>query len=163
MTRYTGPYSLLAFGLGSTAPVYGPEAPPPALGDGSLPDAVVNLTPHPLVYQPHETADVLTIPSHGVARITEEATSGAPLCGWVPDCTGGFSVRDTAFGRIDALPGPCTLADGQRRVFFVVSLVTALALKASGSARRDVLFPAEQVRAPGGAVTSAFRTFGRVA
>jgi hypothetical protein len=170
-TTYTGPYSLLAFGLvpnGETAPTFrgwsGQEPPP--IGDGNMPDAVVNLTPHPLVYQPeingHAQTDSITIPSHGVARIEEISEPGSPLCGWVPDCTGAFPVKDVNFGRIVGLPEPSTLAHGERRVYFVVSLVTALALRASGSTRTDVLYPADQVRAPGGSVTSAFRTFGRV-
>lgn len=168
-TTYTGNYSLLAFGLvpnGETAPTYNALTDtPPSLGDGNLPDAIVNLTPHPLVYAPfeHENADTITFPSHGMARIAETGSRGHPLCAWVPDCTGPAESRDIAFGQIDGLPAPCALADGHRRVYFVVSLVTALALKASGSKRSDVLFPADQVRGNGGSVTSAFRTFGRVA
>lgn len=114
-------------------------------------------------------------PSHGIARVEETVTTRGSISYWVPDCTGGEPIRYIAQGGISgALPPPIKSGphrhyltprgeaphSGQRRVWFVVSAMTALALRAAGDFREDVLIPRGEVRDGGGRIIGV-RAFAR--
>lgn len=133
-------------------------------------DVLVNLTPHPVTVD-FGSQQKITIPSHGKARLeTEEVpTERAELADWVPDCLVPVSAPAVRYGRVDG-DLPSALPDGlhytvpfaqaapglfQRRegprVWFVVSTLTALALRGQ---RKDVLAPGPEIRDTDGRIVA---------
>lgn len=123
---------------------------------GDCCDAVVNLTPHPLNID--FSSFRLHVPVHGKPPARVEAKEAPEqrvrLCLWVPDCLVGHHAP--AYEYSSAVIGlPPAPPDGEfyrsvmfragqsPRIWFVVSLLTALALRGT---RHDILVPGEEVR-----------------
>lgn len=117
----------------------------------------VNLTPHPLTVRLGEGYEKTLPPSGQVARVVEHESGqheGLFLDLYDLDYCGGDTpgpaVPQVAFGpEVEGLPPAVPLENehGERvRVYYVVSLLTALMLRAAGKMRPDILIPGKEVR-----------------
>ena len=113
-------------------------------------EAIYNLTPHAVVFRDENGEVAGRIEPCGTeARLAETASDGFTAIG-------GIVVRDVSYGAADGLPGP------QPGVLFIVPLATALAVRAAGDTRRDLLVPGAQTRDEHGTVNGC-RELWRVA
>jgi len=111
---------------------------------------VVNLTPHDVVLVVGETR--ITIPSSGVARAREERTVVGELN--LPN-VGKVPIYSIAYGEPEGLPAP------QPGVIYIVSAITAQAVKAHQPERDDVYVVSDPVRDEQGRIIGA-RALARV-
>lgn len=92
---------------------------------------IVNLTPHELNI--HVGEEIRVIPSSGVARANETVTSS-------DKDVDGIALNLVSYGEVVNLP------EETENVIYVVSVLTALSLRATGVNRNDVYFVGELVR-----------------
>lgn len=123
---------------------------------------LINLTPHPIRIYTQEVPSKLTdideglvtiIPPSGeVARLASEEPRGVSYAGsWVQYENAEFGsahiqLDRVVFTTVYGLPVP------RQDVFYIVPLVTAIAVQAEAPARTDLLVPYEQVRNAEGTV-----------
>jgi hypothetical protein len=107
-----------------------------------------NHTPHPVKILDHNNNVVRVIePSGTFARLAESTRPAGDV--------DGIPLAETTYGQLTGVPAP------EPGVVHIVPLVTALAVRASGDTRQDLLVPADQVR-EGGTVVGC-RGLARVA
>ena len=99
---------------------------------------IINLTPHDIVIQlaPGETRTIAR--SGQVARADELPQSAGPI--------DGLPTTYVVYGEIRDLPDPTA------GTYYIVSMVTAMAARASGRAFEDLLTPGQQIRDDAGRV-----------
>jgi hypothetical protein len=105
---------------------------------------IKNLTPHAI------NVGALALPSEGNARVTEIVTPSADLeldIGQIATCR-------VKYGAVEGLPPSDWTRgeDGWSGTYYVVSAMTASAVRASGDFRDDLLCPGEVVRDGAGKV-----------
>lgn len=105
---------------------------------------IINLTPHPVVVCDEAGKPVVTFqPTGKVARARQIDTKVGEL-----EVVTGFKVDvvSTSYGEPEDLPAP------QDGIYYVVSILTAQAAKASGRTIEDLLITSDPVRGPDGKI-----------
>lgn len=109
---------------------------------------IVNLTPHEIKIVSEDGTVAATFPSQGIARATQTAKVIGKL--------NGIEIVSMEFGKPENLP---EFTDG---IYYVVSVITANAAKATGREMSDLLITADPVRDEAGRIIGC-RRFATIA
>ena len=109
---------------------------------------IVNLTPHDVVVYDENGENILqTIPSSGMARVEQKSEKFAEI--------NGIPVNKTSYGVVENLP------DKKEGTIYIVSLLTAQAIKEQEPNRKDIYIVDEIVRNEKGQILGC-KAFARI-